>query len=65
MKNNLISEFYKSYSHKFEPHRVDIIDNYLDGELTILDDTVGGFVYLNENNLPIDILNLNLIICRL
>lgn len=28
MKNNIISEFYKSYSDKYEPYRVDIVDKY-------------------------------------
>ena len=43
-----ITELYNLYKNKFTPWDSGITDDYFDGEITILDDEVGGIVFLNS-----------------
>ena len=43
-----ITEFYNIYKNKFTPWDSGITDDYFEGEITMLDDEVGGIVFLNS-----------------
>ena len=43
-----ITELYNIYKNKFTPWNSGINDDYFDGEIIMLDDEVGGMVFLNS-----------------
>lgn len=50
MNKKNILELYNAYKNEYKPWRVEIPPNLHIDDLTVLDDEVGGLVFLNENN---------------